>query len=529
MALLSKRDLSLALRRVVQDHKNDRVFVTSPVELAIIQSCEDAWVDELLKRISGNDYSPSTATICDVPKGKGGIRPGAILSLQDQVVFTAIVGKAYRNVCTSMSWSKTPIDCAYQFTGSTQVNWLKLPYACWKDFRDQSLAALETEIDFMISTDLAGFYDHIALDLLISDLRDAGLSNPLIELLSHCLNRWAMVPGRGIPQGISASDILAKFYLDRVDQSLNEAGYKHLRYVDDIRIFCGSISEAKRALVDISQLLRNRGLSLQTAKTEILSVKSARAKVDGIMPTLKPLVKKYKDTIAELVGVDSDYLSSTQAEELLAENHISPPTKLLRQAYRLHFIKSTKIFDKTLFHYLLARLGKAKDRVALRHATSLFEEHPEETKSILAYMGKVQWLAKTEFRILQFLKTPDAVYEYQHYVVLRFWSAGERVPSDQTLAYARRKYRSEHSPAYLRSAAQRVLARFGSRADIDHIARHYSSAGSDIERAETLCSIYRMEKGRRNSVLTRASRDGFLASHASRVVREGQGENVIKG
>ena len=529
MALLSKRDLSLALKRVGQDHKKDRVFVTSPVELTIIQACEDAWLDELLDRISNADYSPSTVTICDVPKGKGGIRPGTVLSFQDQVVFTAIVGKAYRFVQNSMSWSRSRTDCAYQFTDSTQVSWLKLPYACWIEFRDRSLAALETNIECMISTDLAGFYDHISLELLISDLRCAGLANPLTNLLSRCLNRWAMVSGRGIPQGMSASDILAKLYLDRVDQSLNEAGYKHLRYVDDMRIFCTSRSEAKRALLDISQLLRKRGLNLQTAKTDIMSISSAHAQIDGIMPTLKPLVKMYKDKIAELVRVDPEYLSSTYAEELLAKNKIPPPTDLLRRAYKRHFINSKGRFDKTLFHYLLTRLGKAKDRFALRRAVSLLEEHPEETEYVLKYMDNFKRLKRTERRLLHFLESPDAIYEYQHYLVLRFWSGGDRMPSNQTLAYARQKYRSEQSSAYLRSAARRVLARFGSRADIDRIAEHYSSVGSDSERAETLCSIYRMEKVRRNSLLTRAAHDGFLASHASRLVRENRGESVIKG
>ena len=73
------------------------------------------------------------------------------------------------------------------------------------------------------------------------------------KLLSACLNRWAEPRGKGIPQGRrSASDILAKLYLDSIDHNLRNEGFSHLRYVDDIRIFCGDIREAKRAVLKLS-------------------------------------------------------------------------------------------------------------------------------------------------------------------------------------------------------------------------------------------------------------------------------------
>ena len=80
------------------------------------------------------------------------------------------------------------------------------------------------------------------------------------------LNRWAQPRAKGIPQGFSASDILAKIYLNPIDRALRNGGFTHLRYVDDIRIFCKSRLEAKRGLLLLNDLMRKRGLNLQSAK-----------------------------------------------------------------------------------------------------------------------------------------------------------------------------------------------------------------------------------------------------------------------
>jgi hypothetical protein len=95
--------------------------------------------------------------------------------------------------------------------------------------------------------DISSFYENIDISLLVSDLRDTGAPPAAIDQLSVCLNRWSQVPGRGIPQGQSSSDILGKLYLNNIDQVLKSMGYSHLRYVDDIRVFCGSEVEAKKS------------------------------------------------------------------------------------------------------------------------------------------------------------------------------------------------------------------------------------------------------------------------------------------
>ena len=213
MIPLSIADLRLALGRVRQDHIDQRVFVNNPIERALVQLCEAEWLASLRKTLADGSYSAIPATICDVPKGKGGVRPGTILSLADQVVYTACIGKCVRPLLPMLRYGKKSKDCAYQLADLKGIKWLKLRFACWEDFRSRSLNALDTGANAVVSTDITAFYDNIALNVLASDLRDAAVPEALVKLISECLNRWSMIKGRGIPQGLSASDFLAKVYL----------------------------------------------------------------------------------------------------------------------------------------------------------------------------------------------------------------------------------------------------------------------------------------------------------------------------
>jgi hypothetical protein len=233
-------------------------------------------------------------------------------------------------------------------------------------------------------------------------------------------------------------------------------------------------------------------------------------------------MKGYVAEIAALAGIDPEYLTQADAETFLAENDVEPPTELLRHAYDAHVINGEHGFSKTVFHYLLARLGRARDDFAFDHSISLLREHPEESAPVLEYAGLVREAHGAEPALVELLASDDAVYPYQHYMVLRwrFYFAGP--PTDEFLAYVRKISRSDRSPMYLQSAARMLLARFGSEADLEAIESSYPTAPSELAKAEVLCALHRMEKGRRNAVLGKSKSDGFLVSNAVKLVKEGR-------
>lgn len=517
-SVFSLDELSLALDRVIASHRAGEGFVSRELELAVVHECRSAWLTRLKEDLDASRFSPSPASVVEVPKPHFGVRPATLLCLTDQVVYTACVGRLAPLIVSAFEWASPVRDHAYQPGNLSSAAWLRSPFTCWKAFRDASLRHLDEGALLMLSTDVTGYFEHVSHELLMSDLRAVGASSEIVALLGSCLSRWCIINGRGLPQGLPASHWLGKLYLNVVDRGLHDSGFKHLRYVDDFRVFCGSRAQAKRALTHLSAAMRRRGLSLQSAKTDILASREARAHVDGVMPTLAPLAKHFVAEIAEQLKLEPLYLSVTEAEKALAENGAQPPTGLLRDAYRLHFMDSSA-FEKTLFHFLLTRLGKAKDAFAADHVLALLDSHPEETDPILNYYSAVRSPECAEDVLLRYLRSEDAVYPYQTYQILR-WRARHLVaPGAAFLSFVRELYRSSQPSHLLYSAAQRFLAHFGSVSDLADIGTSYASASDETSRAEGLLCMYRIERGQRNALLGKAKDDGLLPAAAIALVR----------
>jgi hypothetical protein len=515
-------DVKLAFARLKVDISYGRTFFRHPFELALIAKRRNQWVDELEKNLTEGTWRPTTPFVANIPKDAGGVRPGALLSLSDQVAYTAIVGAMLPNIENALNWSIPPKDYSYQLRRTGELEWISVPTWCWEQFRSRSNQLLDSGATVVVSTDITACYESIDHVSLLSDLRNEGTPAELCSLLSQCLGRWSNVDGRGLPQNITASHILAKLYLTRIDHAMADRGFTHIRYVDDIRLFCKSAADAKRSLLELAVLLRSRGLSLQSAKTERLLPAKARSKFEGMMPILKTFAKTYRTKIADQMGIDPDYITEAEAQEYVEDGKATLPPEMLREAYDTYLVKSTGRFEKSLFRYLIRRLGKARDPFALEHCMSLIEPHPEEMESVLAYIAAVAAIEVTEARILAFLRSDDAVYDYQTFQFLQ-WRAAQAEPASQSLLEFVRGVASAPSTArYVHSAARALLGRHGTDADGDDLMRAYGAATSDLECAEIVCSIARVEKGKRNAFLGRIKDDGFLTSAAVQGVRDMQ-------
>ena len=126
-------------------------------------------------------------------------------------------------------------------------------FRLWRRFAEESIHKIQDSASHVVLADITAYYENIDIGLLLSDLRAIGAEPAILEMLSKCLNKWSLaaVPGRSLPQGFSPSNILARFYLNQADRALRERGVHHLRYVDDIRLFCRSEAEAKRHFVEL--------------------------------------------------------------------------------------------------------------------------------------------------------------------------------------------------------------------------------------------------------------------------------------
>ncbi|MEQ9408458.1 MAG: reverse transcriptase domain-containing protein, partial [Fuerstiella sp.] len=480
--LAKQLDFDLAWKRAKADLPH-RLFVRHPFEIDLIESDVTKWLADLKSEFETGRYHPSPMLVCDVPKPNGAIRPGAHLATNDRILFAACVGACLPYIHTTLSWSQGIVDFSYLLSKRIDdVSWMKSQFTGWKEFERKTLQAITGDVSHVLFTDITGYYENIVLETLMSDLRQTGAPDDVVVQISSMLNRWVVSPGRGLPQGHAPSDILAKVYLNSVDESLRNQNIEHLRYVDDFRILARSESEAKQILMELTKLLRHRGLSLQTAKTKILPVDQACERIEGLTRVLLDVRYRFLAEAREFYDA-TGYMPLDEAEELLEQNTTDDPNEtpvhIIREAFNENFINAddtgfpvkglvTK-FDKTLFHFLLNRLGKVKDNYAVEYCLSLLAERPEETEHILKYLKRNDSISSCDDAIAGFLESENAIYSYQIYQIIEWRMEDEAGCSSQVTAVVRALSFDATQPTYLRSVARALLARTGNH---DEDTRH---------------------------------------------------------
>lgn len=522
-ALASQLDLDQAWKRAKLDQSQGSVFAVHPLLQDLIDADTEAWLSTLRESIASETYAPSACGLCFVPKPNGATRPGAVLSPNDHVVYTALVAAARPAIQATLNWGTPPPDFAYRPKQDiSDKDWFQPHFPLWKAFDSKSIDYIESGREWVVVADIAGYYENIDLFFLRSDLNALDIHESVVRLLNQCLNRWARVQRRAIPQGFSASSLLGKLYLNSVDRSLFAKGFRHIRWVDDYRIFCHSEAEAKQALVCLIELLGARGLVVQSAKTSILSKEQSTAQFKAVHSLIEPIKKDFVQELVKAGALKNPYATASDIDHAIKELGDDVPLEVVHRAYEEHVVSEGSGFNKTLFRFLLRRLGSASDEFAVEHALTMLSKRPDETHTILAYASSVDAVLQAEAGYIAVVNQGQAVYEYQSYQVLSWRFLQDAQPCDEFMAWAR-VMSLDHGYSWLvRAPARMVLGRWGSADDMEGLQNRYAAATSDIERAEIICSIARMEKSRRNAFLGHAAADGDFPSRAAKFVREGR-------
>lgn len=515
--LVETLDLDLAWLRV-RDDASEREFVRRVYERELIEIELESWLKRLQSEILAG-YSPSAPSIADKPKGNGAIRLGALLSLDDRIVYAACVGAALPAIRSTLKWSQQTVDFSHQLAANpNKSKWIKKSFSGWTAFRKDSLRMIDEGASWVVIADITAFYDNIEIGTLISDLRNIGVEKDTVNLLSACLNRWALMNGRGIPQGLTASDLLAKIYLNNIDLRLRQEGINHLRYVDDIRIFCRSEVDARNALLTLIRLLRERGLNLQSAKTEILKAGQAKKEIQGIAKVLDEVKSKFVLKVIEDTGFGA-YLSILEADKFLDGSPLEAAEKTLEEEFRKAFLQGGPVVSKTLLHFLINRLGKLKNNVGVDFCLGLLKDYPEETEVALLYFRRVGVDDAILTGVKAFLDSEYAIYEYQIYEIFEWLNELDTIDSVDFLPKARRFAFDRSRPSYLRAVSKLYIARNGVAADLEQLQEGYGALNSPLEKAQLLCFLERMETGRRNAFLQRARLDHDLCARAFKIIK----------
>jgi retron-type reverse transcriptase len=124
-----------------------------------------------------------------------------------------------------------------------------------RDIPQVKISSINTNIkkhkyDSYIKIDVSNFYPSINHEALTKILKKRIRKKPLLSLIDKAITNKTVSRSskekennndRGIPQGLSISNILAEIYISEIDQKyLTNEEIFYTRYVDDILIFCKS-------------------------------------------------------------------------------------------------------------------------------------------------------------------------------------------------------------------------------------------------------------------------------------------------
>lgn len=141
----------------------------------------------------------------------------------------------------------------------------------WKDFNLRSVHLAE-EHSHIVVCDISDFYARVYHHRLENALLGLKTGSDTPKRIIRILTMFSQGTSYGLPVGGPAARILSELLLTRVDQLLLAEGITYCRFADDYHLFSDSRETAYEALLTLTdKLLHNEGLTLQKAKTRLLS------------------------------------------------------------------------------------------------------------------------------------------------------------------------------------------------------------------------------------------------------------------
>lgn len=233
-----------------------------------------------------------------VPKPTGTFRVVTRLDPLDAILYTAATYECAALI--EVSRAAPTIACSYRIdtTANGRFFAIESPWDAWTTRSVELLAA--SDVTHVVVADISDFYAQISHHRVCNALENAGVRRTRAQSIEKMLGGWSALQSRGLPVGPQASIILAEACINDVDQHLASRGYRHVRYVDDFRIFCRSYAEAIRAVHDLCDyLFTSHRLALQPSKTrtykkatfasqvlenpEFLEQRRKKAKIDAVV------------------------------------------------------------------------------------------------------------------------------------------------------------------------------------------------------------------------------------------------------
>jgi retron-type reverse transcriptase len=113
-----------------------------------------------------------------------------------------------------------------------------------------------------VKLDIQHYFDTVDHGLLLRLLSRRFKGRGFMALINRVLESYNTAPGKGLPIGSLTSQHFANYYLDGLDRHIMEQlkALTHVRYMDDIVLWCSDKQTAKKMLADVTEYAQNKRL-----------------------------------------------------------------------------------------------------------------------------------------------------------------------------------------------------------------------------------------------------------------------------
>jgi hypothetical protein len=441
--------------------------------------------ESLRHQIEQGEYDPTPAYFIPVPKGGSTTRPAALLTLADRAVYQALVDELAPRIEDALMDHRVVL-------GPRATT----PSRPWAEFEQ---SPLQYDASHIAIIDVAGFYEVLPHDGLMKILIRVTGRHETVHALSVFLER-IMRGRRGVPQGLSASDVLATLYLTPVDQAMLRTGRHYVRRGDDIRVAVDSYPDGQAAIAAVEAQLRDLGLLLNPAKSKVVRAETYFGQIQAVEMARQEIRDRLgSERVQRLYEMEREELEELAIEELAGESEleeiffeiyhgeISPEEiieqledrvqpsdvevaeALFRQA--LAVAPGSDVvgeLSKEEFHGRIATaltiLTAGRSGTILENLEELLRRFPDETAAAVAYLAAVAPSEpKAVIRVIEQFLLPDRYRPpWQEAMLLAVVvPEGEEVSTEFETSL-RGTVADEEAEWLVRVLAARILARRGS-------------------------------------------------------------------
>lgn len=268
--------VKLAIDSILRDGCSD--ITSEELELRLVKEFRDDFEAEIKAKLNrGNvyemEYRPLQFILTPKNRYVFDYRKAAIITPSCLAKFLAIVFQYAEKVEGARVPVSENVVFSCRFSPNEDGVFSKdTGYSSWKE--ETKRRAKNPDCKFVVSCDIAAFYDRVNIHRIESTLLSIGIDPALVKLTNDLLLFWSRKDSYGIPVGNVASRILAEAALIDIDQYLISENIIFTRYVDDYRLFAPSLIVAQEWMNKLTTRLFRDGLMLNTGKTQIKSAQT---------------------------------------------------------------------------------------------------------------------------------------------------------------------------------------------------------------------------------------------------------------